>query len=184
MVPLELVKEVRETSRDVFVSRYPAPFLLIFGSEIDGSPSDPPGAPEAGTLAGSFTFRTFTGYPDDTSSGNELREVYPVTKRGANPYPDRVSVGRARNCDIVLRNRSVSKLHAHFRRASSGKFEIVDLGSYNGTWLNGAQLDAHNGELVSTGDELQFGTVAAQLVDADTLYDMLRSTSSSRIPLR
>jgi hypothetical protein len=184
LVPHELVKEIRESSRDVFVARYPEPFLLVFGSEVDGTPSDPPVSMEPGTTVAPFTFRTFTGCTAESSPGIELREVIPVTKRGSNPYPERISVGRARNCDIVLRNRAVSKLHAHFRHTGSGQLEIVDLGSYNGTWLNGAQLEAHTGELVTSGDELQFGGVGAQLVDADTLYDMLRTTSSSRIPIR
>ncbi len=183
LVPHELVREIRELSRDVFVARYREPFLLVFGSDVDGTPSDPPVSMEPVSGA-PFTFRTFTGCTAEPSPGTELREVILVTKRGTNPYPERISVGRARNCDIVLRNRAVSKLHAHFRHTGSGQLEIVDLGSYNGTWLNGAQLEAHSGELVTSGDELQFGGVAAQLVDADTLYDMLRTTSSSRIPLR
>ncbi|HMJ11803.1 MAG TPA: FHA domain-containing protein [Polyangiaceae bacterium] len=182
MLPHELLREIRETSREAFVSRYPEPFLLVFGHEVDNLASDPPAATETGTNA-PFTFRTFTGYPGSTTPGGELREVILVSKRGSNPYPERVSVGRARNCDIVLRNRSVSKLHAHFRHKGGGALEIVDLGSYNGTWLNGAQLDAHVGEVVASGDELLFGSVSAQLLDAETLYDMLRTTSSSRIPL-
>jgi hypothetical protein len=184
MVPHELVREIRESSRDVFVARYRDPFLLVFGNDIDGIPSDPPESMEPSSAAAPFTFRTFTGCTAESSPGTELREVIPVTKRGSNPYPERISVGRARNCDIVLRHRAVSKLHAHFRHSGSGQLEIVDLGSYNGTWLNGAQLEAHTGELVTSGDELQFGGVATQVVDAATLYDMLRTTSSSRIPLR
>ena len=185
MEPHELVREVRETARDVFIARHSQPFLLVFDSEADaGMPSDPPVSLDAGSSIPPFTFRTFTGCTSEPTAGTELREVIPVTKRQSNPYPERISVGRARNCDIVLRNRSVSKLHAHFRHTGGDKLELVDLGSYNGTWLNGAQLPAHAGELVRSGDELQFGMVSAQLVDADTLYDMLRTSSSSRIPLR
>lgn len=184
MEPYELVREIRETARDAFASRHPEPFLLVFTSEADaGTPSDPPASLDGSSIP-PFTFRTFTGSSDELAAGTELREVMPVTKRQSNPYPERISVGRARNCDIVLRNRSVSKLHAHFRHTGAGKLQIVDLGSYNGTWLNGAQLQAHVGEPVGSGDELQFGIVTAQLVSADTLYDMLRSASSSRIPLR
>lgn len=184
MEPHALLKEIREMGRDAFASRHPELFLLVFASEVDGVPSDPPLAPDAGSSSAPFTFRTFTGCANESSAATELREVIPVTKRESNPYPERVSVGRARNCDVVLRNRSVSKLHAHFRHTGGSQFELVDLGSYNGTWLNGAQLQAHAGEIVSSGDELVFGSVPAQLVNAETLYDMLRSASSSRIPLR
>jgi hypothetical protein len=54
--------------------------------------------------------------------------------------PDRISLGRARNCDIVLRDPSVSKLHAHFRVKDDGKFDLVDRLSENGTEINGARL--------------------------------------------
>jgi hypothetical protein len=184
MVPHELVREIRETARDAFVSRYPEPFLLVFGNDTDSVASDPPAATEMGSTSAPFTFQTFTGYPGSSTPSAELREVIPVSKRSSNPYPERISVGRARNCDIVLRNRSVSKLHAHFRHTEAGALEVVDLGSYNGTWLNGGQLEAHVGEAVASGDELLFGSVSAQLLDAETVYDMLRTTSSSRIPLR
>src|SRR5579863_3172874 len=36
--------------------------------------------------------------------------VLEISKAAGNPYPDRISVGRARNCDIVMRDSSVSKL--------------------------------------------------------------------------
>jgi len=100
-------------------------------------------------------------------------EVLPVAKSPQNPYPDRVSVGRARNCDVVLRDPSVSKLHAHFRLGQP-KLELVDIDSQNGTRVNGRPLPAHQPIAVTPGDVLLFGSVSVKLVDADTLYDLLR----------
>ena len=100
-------------------------------------------------------------------------EVLPVVKARGNPYPDRVSVGRARNCDIVMRDPSVSKLHAHFR-VGGPKLELVDIDSQNGTRVNGRPLPPHQPSEIESGDTILFGSVAARLVDAAALYDLLR----------
>lgn len=100
-------------------------------------------------------------------------EVLPVVKAPGNPYPDRVSVGRARNCDIVMRDPSVSKLHAHFR-VGGVRLELVDIDSQNGTRVNGRALAPHQPAHVSNGDTVLFGSVACKLVDAAALYDLLR----------
>jgi hypothetical protein len=100
-------------------------------------------------------------------------EVLPVVKAPGNPYPDRVSVGRARNCDIVMRDPSVSKLHAHFR-LSGPKLELVDIDSQNGTRVNGRALAPHQPAAVANGDTVLFGSVACKVVDGAALYDLLR----------
>jgi hypothetical protein len=100
-------------------------------------------------------------------------EVLAVVKAPGNPYPDRVSVGRARNCDVVMRDPSVSKLHAHFR-VGGPKLELVDIDSQNGTRINGRALAPHQPATVSTGDTILFGSVSCKLVDAAALYDLLR----------
>ena len=104
---------------------------------------------------------------------NQHLEVLPIVKAAGNPYPDRVSVGRARNCDIVMRDPSVSKLHAHFRLGGP-KLELVDIDSQNGTRVNGRPLPPHQPATTSAGDIILFGSVTAKLVDAATLYDLLK----------
>ncbi len=100
-------------------------------------------------------------------------EILAVQKAPGNPYPDRISVGRARNCDVVLRDPSVSKLHAHFRRRDDERLELVDLGSQNGTRINGRLLVPHQPESVTASDQLVFGGVSAKLVDAEQLFELL-----------
>lgn len=56
-----------------------------------------------------------------------------------------VSVGRGSQMDVVIRNASedVSRKHCSIRRDSAGKAWISDLGSSNGTLLDGAMLAAN-----------------------------------------
>ncbi|HXW47233.1 MAG TPA: FHA domain-containing protein [Streptosporangiaceae bacterium] len=49
-------------------------------------------------------------------------------------------IGRAPDNDVVVSDLSVSRYHAELRRTNRGEFEIVDLDSHNGTFLNGQRV--------------------------------------------
>ncbi|GAA3069827.1 hypothetical protein GCM10020000_62860 [Streptomyces olivoverticillatus] len=46
-------------------------------------------------------------------------------------------IGRSLDNELVVSDLQVSRHHAEFRATSDGRFEIVDLGSHNGTYVNG-----------------------------------------------
>ncbi|MEV0279892.1 FHA domain-containing protein [Streptomyces sp. NPDC050610] len=46
-------------------------------------------------------------------------------------------IGRALENELVVSDLQVSRYHAEFKAAPDGRFEIVDLGSHNGTYVNG-----------------------------------------------
>ncbi len=59
------------------------------------------------------------------------------------PLPVRVlRIGRAPDNDLVLADLSVSRYHAELRNSGAGRYEIADLGSANGTFVNGARVSA------------------------------------------
>lgn len=74
---------------------------------------------------------------------------------------DVISIGRARDNDIVIENLSVSRNHARIRRAD-GKFILTDLNSANGTMVNMVRVTKHeivDGDLVQIGKHtLAFST--------------------------
>jgi hypothetical protein len=70
------------------------------------------------------------------------------------------SVGRSQENDIVINDPNVSRRHARISRADNG-FVVEDLGSTNGTLLDGAPIDR---ERIEGGDELTFGQSTARFV--------------------
>jgi pSer/pThr/pTyr-binding forkhead associated (FHA) protein len=65
-----------------------------------------------------------------------------------------VLVGRASACEVVLADRTVSRLHARFERDGS-EWIVRDLGSRNGTAVNGVGVDRM--ARVRAGDFVSFG---------------------------
>ena len=68
--------------------------------------------------------------------------IVPIVKRPGTAFPERFSIGRARNCDIVLRHHSVSKLHAHLHANGGRIVRVTDYQSANGTSVNGKSIQA------------------------------------------
>ena len=93
---------------------------------------------------------------------NALRILEPETRRGETyAVDDEVTVGRGGGCAIVLADDSfVSTVHARvFRR--DGNLFVEDLGSRNGTLLNGKPLTG--AEQLRRGDRLQFGRTVTEV---------------------
>ncbi len=65
-----------------------------------------------------------------------------------------VSVGRQHDCTVVLADPNVSRRHAEVGPSGSG-FAVTDLGSTNGTAVNGTKISGSR-QLVD-GDEVRFG---------------------------
>ena len=64
-----------------------------------------------------------------------------------------VSIGRLPECDIVLSDPNVSRRHAEVRRRGND-FVVVDLGSTNGTKVNGAGVRERR---LADGDDITVG---------------------------
>jgi pSer/pThr/pTyr-binding forkhead associated (FHA) protein len=62
-----------------------------------------------------------------------------------------LTIGRAPDCDVSLVERPVSRYHARIRRLGD-RFLIEDLGSKNGTFLNGNAV--HGSAALQDGDEI------------------------------
>ena len=69
--------------------------------------------------------------------------------------PGGATIGRSRQCEVMLDDPNVSRQHAEIR-PRGGSWALTDLGSTNGTRLNGRRLDGP--EALKPGDEIEIGT--------------------------
>lgn len=71
--------------------------------------------------------------------------------------PGGATIGRSRQCDVMIEDPNVSRTHAEVR-PRGGSWVLTDLNSTNGSRLNGRRLDAP--EVLKPGDEIEIGTSA------------------------
>jgi hypothetical protein len=68
--------------------------------------------------------------------------------------PAGVTLGRSRQCDVVLDDPNVSRQHAEIR-PRGGSWVLTDLGSTNGSRINGRTVE--RAEVIKPGDEIEVG---------------------------
>ncbi|MGI8711704.1 MAG: FhaA domain-containing protein [Solirubrobacteraceae bacterium] len=128
----------------------------------DGPP--PPGEPEG------------AGRPGQESSGRTM--IYSTAGRVSEPLEERArsrqhsalllvggkrlvvgpggaTMGRSRQCDVMVDDPNVSRAHAEIR-PRGGSWVVTDLQSTNGSRLNGRRLEQP--EVLKPGDEIELGT--------------------------
>jgi len=77
-------------------------------------------------------------------------------------------IGRAVDNTLQLPETSVSRYHAFLRQDEEGQIRLTDLGSTNGTFLNGQRLPERTPICVRDGDRIQFGsTIVVKFVRPD-----------------
>ncbi|MGW3417907.1 FHA domain-containing protein [Streptomyces phaeochromogenes] len=158
--------------------------VIRFGNPADGPSAvladRPPPAPERPSAV---------SLPAATGTFRQPTSVRPLPAR-------MVRIGRGGDNDLVVDDLIVSRRHAELRALPDGTYEIVDLGSHNGTFLNGqpvarAAIDA--GDIVGighsafclVGDQLQeyvdTGEVSLDVQDLSVAVDKGRKTLLDRV---
>ncbi|MEW5847488.1 MAG: FHA domain-containing protein [Myxococcota bacterium] len=165
----EMVPLARAYTEDGFCQRFNHPFIL--GKEV---------------LEEEFVFRTrvateasMVGPPpaaSSTANGEaplRIRDwVLPLDKAGASNGSTRIFLGRASNNDLVVPHPTVSKLHAYFSK-DHDKWWLIDVGSSNGTKMNGMRAPTRARVSLNDGDTLVFGKCVFTFVSARRLYELL-----------
>ena len=82
------------------------------------------------------------------------RESSLTPSRGrSEPNEERIERPRSSDCDVRVDDANVSRRHAEVRRIGDG-YSLVDLGSTNGTEVNGQRIQETalmNGDVISVG---------------------------------
>lgn len=93
---------------------------------------------------------------DNLPDGSALLVVKRGPNAGARFLLDQptTTVGRHPEADVFLDDVTVSRRHAEFRVGENSEFEVVDVGSLNGTYVN---REPRNSQVLHSGDEIQIG---------------------------
>jgi pSer/pThr/pTyr-binding forkhead associated (FHA) protein len=112
----------------------------------------------------SFVFTPLTSSTATTLKGSfqlQDKEATKLTRVSGDQYfsdesgprrvrlQQKIRIGRSEECDWFIDDINVSRTHAEIVQNASGGFEIVDLKSTNGTFLNGIRIKR---EVLKTGD--------------------------------
>jgi len=76
----------------------------------------------------------------------------------------RISIGRDKTNQVILETGAISGFHAEIQ-VDDGKVYLVDLGSTNGTFVNGKPVSGR--QLLQVWDSLRFEKIEAEIVDTE-----------------
>src|SRR5690242_8908903 len=76
-----------------------------------------------------------------------------LTELGNEPF----TIGRSRNNRLVYTNSQISSRHAEIQLMPNGRYQVVDVGSTNGTMVNGVKLNAGVPQPLNAGDVILLG---------------------------
>lgn len=76
----------------------------------------------------------------------------------------KMRIGRALENELVVSDLQVSRHHAEFTATPDGRFEIHDLGSHNGTYINGQPVAKSGTALIGPNDTVSVGHSTFRLV--------------------
>lgn len=87
------------------------------------------------------------------------------------------TIGRSDDNNFVLPDRWISRSHAMLQRMESGEFYLIDLGSRNGTFVNGRRVSVP--VTLSNGDAITFGQTELNFYSPATAQPIHSSFASS-----
>jgi hypothetical protein len=208
LTPTELARDAVTMDRLDFEARYgDAPMLLVRVSdgdmelELGLNTNGPSTGTTRATISEPLPFRTalqpVPSRPPPPNKGGRagaeaLRRTLEkhtyfgvsIRKRGDSDalFMDRVSVGRARNKDIVLRHSTISKFHAWFELSDDASVYVCDAGSTNLTYVNEKRLEPRIRTSVEVGDVIRFGGVETILSSSTALWTSFHVGVSLSLP--
>jgi hypothetical protein len=157
----DFVRDHGSTPRDEFLRVFEGKLHLLFSDLTD--------------LSSSNVFKTLRVRPGvtppvvDTSLGIVSVEKDPQS----NAFSLMITLGRAKNNDLVVPDRRISSCHAYFRWIGK-RLMLTDSNSTNGTRVNGIQLTGERSVELRSTATVHFGVLAALALNAEDLWAQLQ----------
>jgi pSer/pThr/pTyr-binding forkhead associated (FHA) protein len=175
----EYLREAAGLTYSLFLEKYEHPVLIW---------------PQAGDWIDytDFQFETYVSdinseEPGDISPHTESQiaqtMVVEIRKQASSAPSNMICVGRAANNDIVLANKTVSKLHTYFLMSGQeDSYVIVDANSTNGTLVNNIRLEAYKNQPLADRDYIQFGpSIQMVYLSPQGFFDLLQQLHRSGV---
>ena len=163
-IPIEaLAEDARRLTPEGFEERHGSGFLMMSATGGRGSQGN------------TSTHLFLEGVDDDPGArtANLAVLVYPLHAR-ASTDGHLVTIGREVRHDVVIGDPSVSRFHAFAKCDADGTFLLQDMGSTNGTSVNGVSVmprGAGPPTPVKPGDTVRIGQVEFTFTDARALHE-------------
>jgi len=142
-------------THDTFAARAEATLRARTPRDLRGLVADLPSARRLRAAAAAL-------YRRAQGSAGRWQRGFPLILRLPSGSQRRFTIGREPACDMTLADETVSRWHASFHRDGEG-WLLDDLGSTNGTWLNGWRVSTAC--RVTAGDLVSFGAITFVLTD-------------------
>lgn len=182
-----LARQAKGLDQRVFCARFPSPVLVLqrpgaLGLSESRVDTPPPGGvgPDGSTTTAVASGRPLMDISLTTPSPDDEDDslVHFVRKTDRNPFTGMITIGRARNNDIVIGLPTISKVHAYVTQRGDG-FHIFDQGSTNGTLVDGRKLEAQKGTRLEDGATVVLAPgVALRFYAPTALFGLLALRSS------
>ncbi len=157
-------RQLVRLGREEFLASAAPAALVRHRTEMDSAPTS-----GVHTLSIDQQIEETLPHGRESPTANWNLELFPLAKKAGASFPDRITIGRTTNNDIVIPDGSVSRLHAYLRRDGQ-HWVVADAGSKNGSWLSSVQLAPRKEKPISSRAELRLGDVDLTFYSAADLF--------------
>ncbi len=158
----ELARELDRIGENAFRQKYSHPFLVEVYRPKDDFEDD--GDAQTGEVQS-------VDFSQEVSEWMIMKTIA-VAKPDRGISESRVTVGRAKSNDIVLRGSKISKRHASFDK-DKDQWRLMDMGSANGTAVNGNRLQKNQKAKIKSRDVISFWRYAFEFHEASSFIEFL-----------
>lgn len=113
-----------------------------------------------------------------TASETVANAIYAIRRRQDSKRPANVvTIGRGSTNDLIIAEYAISSEHAHII-IEYGSYYLVDIGSRNGTEVNGKHLEPKQRVKLDGADVIAFGRIAFVMIPVPAMQKMLQDRAA------